>query len=94
MYSFLIHAKDANWSEDVKPNPSNKELPEGLFDKSPSGIAYGLKSNSKDFAQAMQRLQFYINRAGKNLDTAELTKYESAKDLLYRAYGKEKPKDN
>lgn len=75
------------WVENVKPNPSAKELPEGLFTKGPSEIAEGLMRNSEDYKQAVSRLNFYRNRAGKNLDATEKNKLDQAMSLLQQRYG-------
>lgn len=75
------------WLDKVKTNPSAKELPEGLFTKGPSEIAEGLMRNSEDYAQAVRRLNFYKNRAGKNLDATEKNKLEQALELLQQRYG-------
>jgi hypothetical protein len=60
----LINEKD-NWVDDVdvKWHPE-----EGLFTRrDPNYIASYLMKNSKDRAQAMSRLVFYMNRCGDNL---------------------------
>lgn len=80
-----VHAND--WIDDVKVNPSAKKLPEGLFTKGPSEIAEGLMRHSEDYAQAVRRLNFYKNRAGKNLDATEKNKLEQAMELLQQRYG-------
>lgn len=101
MYSFLsrplIRAKsdDPKWSQKVTDKiekEDKNDLPPELFTKNPGTIAQGLRQHSDDFEQAMQRLQFYINRAGKNLDTAAKSRLESAKDQLYKLYNKQPPK--
>lgn len=56
--------------------------PEGFFTKSGAAIAKGLLAASKDEAQAMARLNFYINRAGKNLSAEEKARFEAAKARL------------
>ena len=53
------------WLENVETNWSPKE---GLFtNDDPEYIASYLLRNSKDRTQALRRLIFYMNRAGKNL---------------------------
>lgn len=56
--------------------------PEGFFTRSAQEIADGLMGASKDEAQAMQRLNFYINRAGENLSGADKARLNRAKTLL------------
>lgn len=67
------------WSGDVKTKWHPKE---GFFDQSAEKIAAVLKRNSKDAKQAMSRLNFYINRAGKNLSPADKARLENAKKKL------------
>ncbi|MEZ4689908.1 MAG: hypothetical protein R3A12_06880 [Ignavibacteria bacterium] len=47
---------------------------EGFFGQSSEKIAEGLKSASDSLAQAMDRLDFYINRAGSNLISVKIKK--------------------
>lgn len=69
------------WSEDVHP----KWHPEpGFFTQSAEAIARGLKDNSDSLRQAMDRLDFYINRAGDKLEDPE--KFAEAKRLLHNLY--------
>lgn len=75
------------WSDDV----TKKEKwhpPEDFFKKSASSIANGLIKASKDKRQAIARLQFYINRAGKNLSTSDKKKLDTAKLLIQKHYDK------
>lgn len=71
------------WSEnvDTKWHP-----PEGFFDGSSESIAQGLKDASDDRAQAMDRLNFYINRAGSNLSEEDRARLEKAKQILEELY--------
>lgn len=69
------------WSEEVHP----KWHPHpGFFKQSAKEIAQGLKDNSDNLRQAMDRLDFYINRAGDKLEDPE--KYENAKIILHNFY--------
>lgn len=69
------------WSEEVH----TKWHPEpGFFDQSAEAIAEGLKANSDSLRQAMDRLDFYINRAGDRLEDPE--KFEKAKEILHYLY--------
>lgn len=77
--------KEEKWSGDVK---TKWDPPEGFFKQSSGKIASGLKSASKDLKQAMGRLNFYINRAGKNLSDDDQDKLESAKEKLHSLYDK------
>ena len=81
----LVEAK--KWSGKV----STKWKPEpGFFEQSAAKIAAGLLAASKDEAQAMQRLNFYMNRAGKNLDEKDVKRLEAAKAKLEAARAKNK----
>lgn len=74
----------AKWSADVDTDWHPKE---GFFTQSADEIASGLKAASEDLAQAMARLNFYINRAGDNLSGEDKARLESAKDKLSALYG-------
>jgi hypothetical protein len=80
----IFRINEEQWSGDVKTKWSP---PVGFFTKSPSDIAKGLKSASKDYAQASRRLNFYINRAGENLSKTDLDRLEAAKKSLKNVYG-------
>ena len=80
-----VYIKAEKWSKNVKKkwNP-----PEGFFKRSQGEIAKGLKSYSDDLKQAMSRLNFYINRAGRNLPANEKKRLDGVKPLLRKAFGK------
>jgi hypothetical protein len=71
------------WSGDVKTHWHPEE---GFFEQSSEKIAEGLKSASDGLAQAMYRLDFYINRAGTNLSAEAKAKLEKAKEILHGLY--------
>jgi len=73
-----INFKDM-WSPEVK---TKWTPPAGLFTKSAEEIVKVLKEQSEDEATAMRRLNFYINRAGKNLSEERRDELEKAKELL------------
>jgi len=70
---------EEKWSAKVKTKWSP---PEGFFKQDAGKIASGLMSASKDGAQAMERLNFYINRAGDNLSAEDKARLEDAKKKL------------
>ncbi len=72
------------WSEDVETKWHPKE---GFFDGSAESIAQGLKEASDSHAQAMDRLNFYINRAGSNLQGEDRARLEESKTILESLYG-------
>lgn len=56
---------EANWSSKVK---SKWSPPSGLFaSDDPSKIAQVLGKSSKSYKQAVSRVNFYYNRAGRNI---------------------------
>jgi tRNA(Arg) A34 adenosine deaminase TadA len=80
------------WSAKVDTDSTHPD--EGLFKKSASAIAKALatkKVSPKGPASGMQMLNFYINRAGKNLSQERHAELEKAKTLLSEIIGKEKP---
>ena len=69
------------WSGDVK---TKKHPPEELFSKgSASEIIDWLVKEHDGLKGAMSALNFYINRAGKNLNDKQKAKLEHAKALLH-----------
>jgi hypothetical protein len=71
------------WSAKVDTDSTHPE--EGLFNKGASTIAKALASHEvspKGPASGMRMLNFYINRAGKNLPEARVKVLERAKELL------------
>jgi hypothetical protein len=76
---------EKKWSGKVETEWKPKE---GFFKQSAEKIAAGLKRNSKDLKQASSRLNFYKNRAGKNLDVKDKARLELAKEKLHALYPK------
>jgi hypothetical protein len=66
------------WSQKVT-SKENYHTPEGLFKKAASVIANTLENESDSCAQAVERLNFYVNRAGKNLSKEDRARLEAAK---------------
>lgn len=77
--------KRKKWSGEVTSN-EKWHSPPGLFTKPPEEIAQHLKENSRDERQAMSRITFYENRAGKNLGDEDRERLEKAKEELRKAY--------
>ena len=71
------------WSKKVE---TKWHPPEGFFEKSAGEIARGLKKASDSLPQAMDRLDFYINRAGANLAGEDRARLEKAKGILRGLY--------
>ncbi len=69
--------------------------PEGLYTKDAKTIARVMASkrvSPKGIGSAIRMVQFYINRAGKNLTTQRLQELEKAKQILQNRSRKHRPK--
>ncbi len=86
------------WSGEVTAKSRALELDEGVFTwDDPARIARSLKRSAEastrrkgtPFQSAMSMLNFYINRAGKNLPKKRLKVLDQAKGELRRLYGRE-----
>lgn len=87
------------WSQKVTQTSNALDLEEGVFTfDNPRAIALSLKASadrskrrkSTPFQSAMSMLNFYINRAGKNLPAKQKKNLQLAKDELRALYGREK----
>jgi Protein of unknown function (DUF3175) len=79
------------WSAKVDTDSTHPD--HGLFNKPASAIAKALASkrvSPKGPASGMRMLNFYINRAGKNLSKSRHTELEKAKTLLSGIIAKQK----
>ena len=83
------------WSGEVTKKRIALDLEEGVFTwKDPRKIAASLKKSAEDstrrkgtpFQSAMSMLNFYINRAGKNLDPTQKEILEKAKTELRKLF--------
>ncbi|HMF65815.1 MAG TPA: DUF3175 domain-containing protein [Edaphobacter sp.] len=84
-------ATKKRWSAKVDTDSTHPE--EGLFNESASAIAKALASKKvspKGPASGMRMLNFYINRAGKNLSQERHAELEKAKTMLSDIIAKEK----
>jgi len=88
------------WSGHVMETSNALDLEQGVFKKDdPREIAQSLKRSaeqstrrkSEPFRSAMSMLNFYINRAGKNLTGEQKEKLDAAKDELRELYHKPRP---
>ncbi len=86
-----------NWSGKVTKHSIALDLEEGVFTwKSPEKIAESLKKSAENstrrktipFQSAMSMLNFYINRAGKNLRPERKMILEQAKVELRKLFNK------
>ena len=81
------------WSAEVTTDSTHPD--EGLFNENAAAIAKALASKKvspKGPASGMRMLNFYINRAGKNLSPSRHAELEKAKTLLSEIIAKQKPK--
>ena len=85
------------WSHRVTERSDALDLDKGVFSlASPRRIALSLKRSADrsrrrkadPFRSAMSMLNFYINRAGRNLSQVRRGRLEAAKDELRRLYRK------
>lgn len=83
------------WSKKVAQTSNALDLEKGVFTwKDPRKIAESLKRSAersarrkaRPFQSAMSMLNFYINRAGRDLDSKQREVLEKAKDELKRLF--------
>jgi hypothetical protein len=83
------------WSQEVTEHSDALSLKKGVFTlKDPKEIAVSLKHSaeaserrrSDPYRSAMSMLNFYINRAGKNLSVADRSRLEKAKQELRKLF--------
>jgi tRNA(adenine34) deaminase len=85
------HKSPRKWSAKVQTDSTHPD--EGLFKEDAQTIADALfssKVSPKGPASGMQMLNFYINRAGKNLSSERHTTLEHAKEILSRKIAESK----
>jgi hypothetical protein len=87
----------SRWSQRVTQNSHALDLEASVFSStSPRSVAASLKRSADrsrrrkatPFQSAMSMLNFYINRAGKNLPAARKRVLTAAKTELRRLYGR------
>jgi len=85
------------WSAEVTRNSNALDLERDVFTwSSPQRIAQSLKRSAESstrrkadpFRSAMSMLNFYMNRAGRNLGARQRDVLSRAKDELRRAFGR------
>jgi hypothetical protein len=83
------------WSQEVTDHSNALELEKGVFTLTdPKAIAVSLKHSaeaserrkSDPYRSAMSMLNFYINRAGKNLSVADRARLDKAKNELRKLF--------
>ena len=89
------------WSADVTQNSNALDLKKGVFTSgSPRKVAHSLERSAgasrrkkgTAYQSAMSMLNFYINRAGKNLPASKKKILEKAKEILKEDYAREQQK--
>ncbi len=99
-YSFMPVVKNKKyWSAEVTQKSNALDLASGVFTwKNPKQIAKSLKQSAEEslrrkgtpYQSAMSMLNFYINRAGKNLNKGQKKILEQVKDELRKIFNKNK----
>ncbi len=88
---------DARWSQRVTQQSNALDLEAGVFTwDDPQAIAASLAASAEasdrrkttPFRSAMSMLNFYVNRAGSQLDPQRRACLEAAKDALRVLYGR------
>jgi len=91
--------KTRKWSAKVTRESDALTLEQGIFkSKDPDKIAASLKRSAEHsdrrkaspFQSAMSMLNFYENRAGRNLSKRQRAPLEKAKNKLRKLFGREK----
>lgn len=93
----MIKEKDKKWSGYVTKHSFALDLEKGVFTwRNPRRIAVSLRKSALEstnrkaepFQSAMSMLNFYINRAGKNLSSEQKRILEQAKIELRKTFRK------
>jgi hypothetical protein len=96
-------AQAKKWSGEVTEHSDALDLEESVFKSTdPGHIADSLKRSAEHskrrkgtpFQSAMSMLNFYINRAGKNLPAKQKRVLERAKDKLRVAFDREPEREH
>lgn len=93
----MVKKPAKRWSARVTKTSDAMTLEKSVFKKSPRAIALSLKRSAEKshrrksgpFRSAMSMLNFYVNRAGKNLSAAQRKKLDGAKDELRQVFHRE-----
>src|SRR5438105_1578275 len=88
--------KPQRWVKKVQETSFAMDLPEGIFTRPAKEIARQLhdavmasgRTKGTKFQSAMSMLNYYINRAGKNLNPKDKARLERAKIELRQLFGK------
>lgn len=82
--------KIKTWRDDVKRDPNKFHTPPGLFKEATSEqIAQVVSQDGKaEYKTVISRLNFYLNRGGRNIPQDIRIKVEKAKDIVRLKYDK------
>ncbi len=88
--------KTTSWVAKVQATSFAMDLPEGIFTWPAKKVAQGLhdavcaseRTKGTKFQSAMSMLNYYINRAGKNLSEEDKARLEDAKVELRKLFNK------
>ena len=93
----MVSNKVNKWSQRVTEHSNALELEPGVFpgeeprriaESRKQSAAYSQRRKTDPFRSAMSMLNFYINRAGKNLPQIQRQRLEQAKDELRDLFGR------
>lgn len=93
----MVSTQPPRWSQRVTEQSNALDLEPGVFTwRDPRRIARSLKASAEHsrrrkadpFRSAMSMLNFYINRAGRQLDDDQRLRLEAAKDELRALFGR------
>ncbi len=82
------HVMETSNALDLEPKVFMKEDPKSIARSLKRSAEQSKRRKSEPFRSAMSMLNFYINRAGKNLPKARRERLEAAKDELRALYGR------
>jgi len=97
MRKIISRPRQKYWSGKVTSESNALDLEQNIFTlKNPKRIAESLKESAessgrrkaKSFQSAMSMLNFYINRAGKNLNAKQKNILQKAKNELRKLYNR------
>ncbi len=86
----LLLQEAENWSKTVTEH-EKWHAPEGTFEKGPEAIAKTVSQNwTAGYKTTMARLNFFLNRGGKNVSPSVRANVNKAKEIVRKHYNKEK----
>lgn len=76
-------SENKHWTENITPH---WHPPEGFFNGPAESIAKGLNEDSVSLSQAIDRINFYMNRAGVKLSDEDKLRLDKAKEILHKLF--------